>query len=132
MTELQILNAVKNNGESIGFTDLMNLGMSDTVWYPNADKQRICQLINAEILAGDAEAHGTIHFGKVGHLRLQELQQIEEDNAKQAAKEAKDRKSQFRHDWAIAIVSSLLGALLSEPLWSAIYFLLNLLKPLLN
>ena len=118
MTELQILNAIKNNGGHMDYVSLMNLGKADTIWSPNADKQRIRQLINAQILTGDIEAQGTIRFGDVGYLRLQDLQQIEEKNAQQAAKEENEKKSQHRHEWAIAIFSTLGGALLSDPLWN--------------
>jgi hypothetical protein len=38
MTELQILNAVKNNGGSIEFTALLNLGKTDLTWEPVADQ----------------------------------------------------------------------------------------------
>ena len=109
MTELQILNAVKNNGGFIDYAKLINLGMTDSVWQPITDHQLIVKLIDSHILSGKAEAYGTITFGKDGHLRLRDLQQADDDIknniAQETASKKKERLSDFFHDLLVAVIT---------------------------
>lgn len=109
MTELQILSAVKNNGGSIEYVDLLNIGRSDPKSDSISDRDLIRKLIDSHILSGKQEAYGTICFGENGRLRLKELEQQDCDHRQQAADAAKQKRDQFRHDWAVAIVSGLIG-----------------------
>ena len=68
MTELQILNAVKNNGGSIDFTALLNLGKTDLTWEPIADQQMIEQLIDGKVLSGKTEAYSCIRHISSSHI----------------------------------------------------------------
>ena len=112
MTEIQILTALKNNGGFLGYTDLLNIGLSDAPNDPLLDRDLINKLIKDDILSGDTAAYATITFGKHGRLRLQELQQIEQAKAKQAAQKAKETRAQRRHDWFVALVGAAVGAIL--------------------
>ena len=127
MTELQILIALKNNNGSMDYTGLLNLGKADPVWNPCSDKVLVDSLLAEKILSGTAQAYGLITFGEKGRLRLQELEQIAQERTQESAERAKEKKSQFRHDWAIAIFSSLVGALLSDPMWCGIRFVWDLI-----
>lgn len=90
MTELQILTAIDNNGGRMKFAELMNLGKTDQNWMPNADHQRICQLIDAKVLSGKTEAYGSISFGEKGVLRYQDL--ILQQEADRKAREASEKE----------------------------------------
>ena len=93
MTELQILSAIRNNGGHMNYLDLMNLGITDPNWMPNADRQRIRQLIDSKVLSGKTEAYGSITFGEAGFLRYQDLilQQDAERKAQETAIEEQRR-----------------------------------------
>lgn len=123
MTELEILTAIKNNGDSIGYTELLNIGLTSQNGDVLTDSDLIEILIHQDVLSGNPNAFGRITFGKYGRLRLQQLQQLKQKSDEDAAKAAKEKRIQHRHDWAIAIFSTLGGALLSQPLWSALNFL---------
>ena len=112
MTEFEILSAVKNSGGSIAYIDLLNIGKSDPEWDSLTDRDLIKKLIESNILSGNPEAYGSITFGTDGRLRLKELQQIIDDQSKQAADSAKEKASQRRHDWAVAMAGTVLGAIL--------------------
>lgn len=108
MTELQILTAIDNNGGRMKFVELMNLGKTDQNWMPNADHQRICQLIDAKVLSGKPSAFGTISFGPNGHLRLWDLQQASDNLSKQMA----DNQSEKNADRRFQLFNTLLGAVI--------------------
>lgn len=114
MTELQILSAIKNNNGNINYVDLLNLGLTDSIRDPLADRDLIRQLIRTNVLSGSAEAHGTIAFGKNGRLRLRELEKNAEDAIKHAKDHAEERRNDKRHDWTVALVSVAIGAILGS------------------
>ena len=91
MTEFEILSAVKNSGGSIAYIELLNIGKSDPEWDSLTDRDLIKKLIESNILSGKQEAYGSISFGADGRLRLKELQQIIDDQSKQAADSAKEK-----------------------------------------
>lgn len=110
MTELQVLSAIKNRGGSISYTDLLNIGASDNPWEPLTDRELIARLAEDQILSGGQCAYGKISFGKHGRLRLKELEQCEQERSQKAAEEIAGKRAQRHHDWAVAIIGSLAGA----------------------
>lgn len=111
MTELQILNAVKNNGGSIEFTALLNLGKTDLTWEPVADQQMIERLIGDKALSGKTESYSTITFGKKGLLRLRELQQSKYDSDQKLAYDVAKDNRQRKHEWQMAVATAVLSSL---------------------
>lgn len=111
MTELQILNAVKNNGGSIDFTALLNLGKTDLTWEPIADQQMIEKLIVGKVLSGKAEAYSTISFGKKGLTRLRDLKQSKYDSDQKLAYDAAKDSRQRKHEWQMVIATAVLSSL---------------------
>ena len=111
MTELQILSAVKNNGGSIGYVDLLNIGLSDPEVDALADRDLIRKLIASDVLSGKQEAYSQISFGKNGRLRLKELAQQEQERTQKEDKDRADKRDQRRHDWAVAILGTLIGVI---------------------
>lgn len=127
MDELQILSAIKDNGGSIQYTELLNRGKD-----PSADHQLLLSLVANDVVSGSLEPFSIICFGAAGHARLSYLQSEKEKMDQQAAQDTKEKRKQFRHDWAIAIFSALSGALLSEPLWLGIQFVIEFIQSLLD
>ena len=99
MNELQILSAVKNNGGSISYGNLINIGLADP--FPNilADRELIRKMISADILFGKAVSHGTISFGPNGHLRYRDLLFQEEAN-RQAYQSAAEEQVRLKGELA--------------------------------
>ena len=128
MTEFEILTAIKNRNGSIDYTELLNLGLTGNAFDTFVNEDLIKKLICDDVLSGEMRAFGKITFGSKGLLRLQVLEQLRQKEADDAAKAAEEKRSQRRHDWAIAIFSTLGGALLSDPLWNLINRILNLIK----
>lgn len=110
MTELQILSAVKNNGGSMNYVELLNLGLTDPVRDSIADKQLIEKLIREKILSGETEAYSRITFGKEGRLRLRDLQQSEDEIAKHVADIQSDKKADKRFQTSQTLIGIILGA----------------------
>ena len=75
MTDFQILDAIRNNGGSIGFTDLLNQGLSMSKPDGNADKYRIQRLLADHYISGDASAYGTIRIESKGLVLLEQIEQ---------------------------------------------------------
>lgn len=111
MTELQILNAVKNNGGSIDFVELLNMGKTDSSLDSFADKRLIEKLIKSEVLSGRTEAYALITFGKEGHLRLRDLQQSANDLADHMANEHSEKQSDKRFQTSQTILGIVIGSL---------------------
>lgn len=110
MTELQILNAVKNNGGSIDFVELLNFGKVNQSWEPVADQKLIEELIGNKVLSGKSEAYSLISFGEKGLLRLRDLQQTENEyNQKISYETAKDSR-QRKHEWQMAFATATLSS----------------------
>lgn len=111
MTELQILNAVKNSGGSIGFVELLNMGKTDSSLDSFADKRLIEKLIESEVLSGRTEAYALITFGKDGHLRLRDLQQSANDLADHMAYEQSEKHADKRFQTSQTILGIVIGSL---------------------
>ena len=98
MTELQILSAVKNSGGSIQYTALLSFNASDTHLDPIADKERIDEMIEKNLLSGKTEAYCNISITKEGRMYLQNAAYLE-DISKQRDKEYADiRAEEKRHN----------------------------------
>ena len=111
MTELQILNAVKNNGGSIDFIELLNMGKTDSSLDSIADKRLIEKLIKSEVLSGRTEAYALITFGKDGNLRLRDLQQSANDLADHMANEQSEKYAAKRFQTSQTILGIVIGSL---------------------
>lgn len=120
MTEFQILTAIRNNGGSIGYVELLNKLRKKRRFNPFAkdypDAQYIEHLLSMEYISGSPKAYGRIKLEPSGTARLVELTQ-----------ERTQRRKQFSHDWMIAAFSIIGGALLSNPLWEFIAWLADIL-----
>lgn len=114
MNELQILSAVKNNGGSIDYVTLLNIGLSDPAHDTLSDRDLIHKLIDAQILSGNPGANSTISFGKEGRLRLQEIQQLQQKSAEEAAQAAKEKRVLRRHNWLVATIGAAIGSILGS------------------
>ena len=112
MTELEILTAVKNSADPIDYVQLLNLGKTETNWDPSTDEVLIKKLLKSKLLNGELKAYSIITLSDAGALRLLELHQQIENAKQQADNEAKQRRNDYRHDWAVAIVSCFAGAIL--------------------
>lgn len=97
MTELQILSAVKNNGGSIDYVTLLNIGLSDPEHDALTDRDLIHKLIDAQILSGKPGANSTISFGKEGRLRHRELLS-QEDADRQAQQRTKEEQARLQRE----------------------------------
>ena len=125
MTEFQILSAIKNNGGSIGYTDLLNLNMTDTVRDPLADKARIEQLISKKLLAGATDAYCQLSITNEGRMHLQNAQYLEEHQNQLAEDVTNNKTKEYRHNWFITIVGAFITGLITLALNVATYFLLG-------
>ena len=110
MTELQILNIVKNNKGSIGFYEILNFGKTDSVWEPATDQALLEKLINTKTLSSSAGATPMVYMNDSSRLRLKELQQeadsINEQIANERAKENRQRKHDFRMAFLTAALTT--------------------------
>jgi hypothetical protein len=125
MTDIQLLSAVKHNGATMPFDELMNLTKSDIQPDYILTKSRIESLISRELLSGDAKAFSSVHLTPKGRIYLDDaLNQMEAQNRQRTdeATEAKrERNAQSRHDWFVSIIGgtiqtvigTILGALLT-------------------
>ena len=115
MTELQILTAIRNNQGHISFTGLLNQNLTESKPDPRRDKVLIKQLIKSGHIAGCARAYGTLTLTDAGFSRLEHLKKESNLNHEQEQLRKKDYKQQLK----IAAFASL-GAILSDPLWEGI------------
>ena len=123
MTEIQILSAVKNNGGSIAYTELLSLNLTDPYLDATADKERIKKMMKAGLLEGETRAYGSISITDAGRLFLQDACYNEEQKHKLAKDSANERSNQQRHEWKITITSIVLTALLGILVDVLIYIL---------
>lgn len=122
MTELQILSVIKNNGGSIGYTDLLNQNLTDTARDGSADKVRIEQMIEAGLLSGRTDSYCSISITDLGRLRLQDATYLEEQKQQLADEAARDDSKNKRHDWYIAILGALFASLIGLAFDAIAYF----------
>lgn len=110
MTELQILNIVKNSKGSIGFYEILNFGKTDNVWEPATDQALLEKLIKTKTLSSSAGATPMVYMNDSSRLRLKELQQeadsINEQIANDRAKENRQRKHDFRMAFLTAALTT--------------------------
>lgn len=96
MTDFQILTAIRNNGGTIGFTDLLNQGLTDPKPNLKADEHRIRNLLSGNCISGKPDAYCSIHMEPNGTALLDQLEenlkQIEQKRADEVAKEKRHRK----------------------------------------
>lgn len=111
MTDIQILTAVKNNGGSINYVDLLNLNLSEAYRDPRADKCRINKLIESKYLSGKTEAHSTISITNKGRLFLQESYYLEDQTNKLDQKHSAEKAKEKHHDWRVALIGAIVGSL---------------------
>ena len=111
MTDLQILAAVKNNGGSIEYTDLLNQNMTDTNRDGLADEARIKQMIEDGLLKGKTEAYCHISITKPGRLRLQDFYYLEDQEKNLADEASKNKSNEHRHDLVVALIGAIVGSL---------------------
>ena len=112
MTETQILSVIKNNGGSIEYTALLNQNLTDSNRDVFADKERIKQMINDNLLTGETEAYSRISISNKGRLYLQNAYYLEEQNKKLAEDAANDEGKKNRHDWFLAIGGAFIAGLI--------------------
>lgn len=67
-----------------------------------------------------------------GERYLVYIEDTEKRSLDDQKKDAEKEKRQFRHDWKIAIYSSVVGALLSRPIWDGIDWIAKLITSLLS
>lgn len=111
MTELQILSAVKNNGDRISFTKLLSLNCCDPEPYASHDKALIKSLISAGYLRGGVRAYATISMTDEGRKYLAQLIS-EEDLATQAKEELSKQKAQEEEQQRFENKLAILNALI--------------------
>ena len=99
MTVLQILSAIKNNGHSIEYSELLNSGNSDPNRDPTADNLRLQALKADRYIKGRLEPFHYISLTSKGIKRLDELY-------KEADKESKQERQQ-RFDNKVSVASVL-------------------------
>ena len=96
MNDFKILAAIRDNGGTIGFVDLLNQGLSDPEPNAVADRHRILNLLSENYISGNPDAYGTIRIEPRGTVfldRLEEsLKQLDQDRAEKTAKEKRERK----------------------------------------
>ena len=127
MTELQILTAIKNSGNSIRFTDLLNQGLTDPKPDPNSDKLRLEYLLSENYISGKMGAYERLSLTPKGIAHLDQLQQElqkQDDDRSYAAAQTRKQKN-------FDLISSLVGAVLGAIMTLVIEYLLPLLIALL-
>lgn len=123
MTELQILTVIKNNGGSIGYTDLLNQNLTDTNRDGIADKARIEKMIERDLLEGRTDAFCSISITDEGRLHLQDAEYLEQQKQQLADDAARENTKNKRHDWRIAIIGALIAALVGFGFDAVAHFL---------
>jgi len=92
MTELQILRALQNSGGTIGYTELLNLGLTEANFDPLTDRSLIHALKADGFVSGKLGAYGSVSLEDKGRLRLRQLQQEADEQAKQERQQRFDNK----------------------------------------
>lgn len=113
MTEFEILSVIGKSGsvEYVAFLNRKHLFRKSN---PVQTHKRLQQLLHNGLISGKLESYSALRLTPSGIDRLDAL-----------IKERSDRRRQFFHDWMIAVVSILGGALLSDPLWSLLHRLFD-------
>lgn len=107
MTEFEILSHIHTNGNIIEYKDLAYASLSSTSPDMLSDSLRLRYLINEGFLDGDPTPGNKINLTDKGVIRLDEL-----------SKERAERRKQRAFEVFLAIISALVGAILSQPLWN--------------
>lgn len=110
MTEFEILTVLKERNGSIEYVELLNIGRTGQVHDTFTNEDLIKKLLSDRVLAGNADAYGYIRFGAKGRLRLQQLEQLRQKEAEDAAKASNEKRDQRRHNLLVAIISTVIGS----------------------
>lgn len=121
MTEFQILSEIRNNGGRIDYVKLLNRGQKYPPFQPSIDHDRLESLKEKGYITGSFNAYSIISIEPAGNAYLDFL-----------VKEQSEHRKQFAHDWKIAIISIIGGALLSEPLTRGFIWLFTLFLNILQ
>lgn len=121
MTELEILTEIRNSGGSIDYVELLNRGKKHPPYQPSIDHDRLRSLKERGYIKGSFDAYSTVSIEPAGNAYLDFL----------IANQMKQRK-QFAHDWKLAGLSAITGALLSEPLTRGFIWLFTLFLNILQ
>lgn len=106
MTNFQILTAIRNNGGSIEFTRLMDVGLSDPDLDPKSDKQRIQHLISQGCISGDTKAYSRISMLPKGTALLDSMNHKRDNADEQAKSNALKERKQVRISFAQLLLGS--------------------------
>ena len=109
MTDFQILTAIRNNGGTIEFTDLLNQGLSDPKHNPVADKHRILNLLSDNCISGRPIAYGTICMEPKGTALLDQFEEKIKQDAQYRADEVAKEKRERKFSIALTIFSELIA-----------------------
>ena len=116
MNDYQILSAVRENGGSITFKELMDMGLSDKKHNPVEDSYRIENLLSGGFLSGSIAPYGRIRMERKGTALLdlleQKLQELENQRADKIAEQEKQRQFSVKLAILSEVISFLLGFLL--------------------
>ena len=121
MTELEILTEIRNNGGSIDYVELLNRGKNYPPYQPSIDQDRLKVLKERGYIAGTFNGYSIVSIEPPGNVYLDFL-----------IKEQSDRRKQVAHDWKLAGLSAITGALLSEPLTRGFIWLFTLFLNILS
>ena len=114
MTEFEILSFIHKNKNFIEYGDLVKESVFQNDPDFLSDDLRWNYLLAEGYISGVLDSGAPLSLTTKGIMRLDELTHQE-----------REKKQQRRHEWLIAIFSSLVGALLSEPLWAIINALID-------
>ena len=109
MTEYDILSLIHKNGGTAEYSDIAAASIASNKPDILSDDLRLKYLIDEKYVSGDPLPLAELRLTKKGIIRLDELSQ-----------ERAEKRNQRIFEFALAIVSALAGALLSEPVWSII------------
>ena len=113
MTDYQILSAVKNNGGTIDYVKLLNLGLSDPFYDPLADKQRIETLIKKNYISGKTDGFASISLTNEGRKHLQTLQHLEKTNKNRTKKETLKKSKKIMFEIFLVVLGAILSYVFS-------------------
>lgn len=110
----------KEPGCSIGLEYIKHRGLPG-----NADAKAVIEVLKSTgLVTYEVWKDGTIRKIAPSESGLSYFEREEDEKAKQ--------KEAFAHDWKVAGISALVGALASEPLWKGINYLVSIIQSLLQ
>lgn len=106
MTEYEILTFIHQNGNIVKYTEVMGKGFSSNKPDLISDDLRIKYLLEEKYIEEKEPLGKYLMLTQKGIIRLDELQQARDD-----------KRNQHIFELILAVISALVGALLSQPLW---------------